>query len=89
VTIDELVLGVSIALGVDPPSLCAAMDANADSAVSIAELIGAVEHALRGCRDRGRDRERGGAFKVPAVVLADVCATLRTEPASAPLCRLV
>jgi hypothetical protein len=49
VTIDELVLGVGIALGVHPPGRCTAMDANVDADVSVDELVAAVEHTLGGC----------------------------------------
>jgi ELWxxDGT repeat protein len=49
VAIDELVRGVGIALGATPVGACASFDGNADGAVSIAELIGAVNAALAGC----------------------------------------
>jgi hypothetical protein len=49
VTINELVLGVGIALGTQPVSACASMDANANGAVSINELVMAVNAALNGC----------------------------------------
>jgi hypothetical protein len=49
VTINELILGVGIALGAQPVSACVSMDANADGAVSINELVMAVNAALNGC----------------------------------------
>lgn len=49
VTIDELVLGVNLALGRDGPSECPAMDPNLSSTVEISELVDAVGHALYGC----------------------------------------
>ena len=49
VSIDELVRGVSIALGTLPVSACAAIDVDADGAVGIDELIGALDRALNGC----------------------------------------
>ena len=51
VGVDELVRGVSIALGVLPPEACAAVDTNGSTSVTIDELIGALERALRGCGD--------------------------------------
>ena len=52
VSVAELVLAVSIALGIQPASVCTAVDADADGLVSIAELVAAVTHALNGCGPR-------------------------------------
>jgi hypothetical protein len=49
VAINELVRGVSIALGSAPVDECPAFDADQDGAVSINELIAAVNAALEGC----------------------------------------
>lgn len=49
VTIDELMLAVSISLGQQVLAECAAADANADRTVGIADLVGAVRVALQGC----------------------------------------
>src|SRR5262249_33518837 len=49
VGIDELVRGVNIALASLPAGACAALDVDMAGAVSIAELIGAVNRALAGC----------------------------------------
>ena len=49
VGVDELVRGVSIALGVLPLEACAAVDTNGSTSVTIDELIGALDRALRGC----------------------------------------
>jgi hypothetical protein len=49
VSINELIVGVDIALGQAPPSACPAVDVNGDGAVSINELIAAVGAALNGC----------------------------------------
>jgi glucose/arabinose dehydrogenase len=49
VTIDELISGVSIALGGPPVSTCSALDANGDFEVTIDELVRAVSAALEGC----------------------------------------
>jgi hypothetical protein len=50
VTVDEMVRGVSIALGATPIAACPAMDRNQDSEIGIFELINAVSNALEGCR---------------------------------------
>ena len=49
VTINELVLGVSIALGSQPLSACSAFDGDHSGHVEIYELIAAVNRALTGC----------------------------------------
>jgi hypothetical protein len=49
VTVDELLLGVSIALGEIEQSQCPELDANGDSRVTVDELVAAVAHTLRGC----------------------------------------
>ena len=48
VTINELITGVTIALGSDAAA-CPDIDANADQAVTIDELVRAVSAALNGC----------------------------------------
>lgn len=48
VSIDELVRGVSLALGLRG-EVCAAMDVDADGGVEINELVAAVASALNGC----------------------------------------
>jgi hypothetical protein len=49
VTVNELILGVNIALGSQPASVCTAIDINGDGTVTINELIAAVTRALNGC----------------------------------------
>jgi Ca2+-binding EF-hand superfamily protein len=49
VTIDELIKGVNIALGIFSPGECPAFDRNGDGAVRIDELVRAVANALVGC----------------------------------------
>ena len=49
VAINELIVGVNIALGSTPLSSCPAFDANGDGMVGINELIAAVNNALNGC----------------------------------------
>lgn len=48
VTVDELILGVNLALGV-PADSCARLDASRDSTVSVDEIIQAVNALLVGC----------------------------------------
>jgi hypothetical protein len=49
VTINELILGVNIALGSQPLAVCHSLDTSGDGQVAINELIVAVNHALSGC----------------------------------------
>jgi len=49
VTIDELVLGVIIALGEQQPSECPGLDQGANGRVEVNELIAAVNNSLTGC----------------------------------------
>jgi hypothetical protein len=49
VTINELILGVNIALGTTNLSQCPAFDPNGDGKVGINELITGVNNALNGC----------------------------------------
>src|SRR4051812_10432206 len=49
VVVNELILGVNIALDKADLSACPAMDVNNGQAVTIADLIAAVGHALNGC----------------------------------------
>jgi hypothetical protein len=51
VTINELILGVNIALGNAVLGSCRAFDGNGDCTVTINELISAVNAALGGCQD--------------------------------------
>ena len=49
VTVNELITGVSIALGELSASKCRALDADNDEKVSVGELVAAVNSALEGC----------------------------------------
>lgn len=49
VAIDELIVGVRVALGLQPLERCRAVDASGNAGVEIDELIAAVGNALRGC----------------------------------------
>jgi hypothetical protein len=57
VAINELVLGVNIALGLAARSACAAFDPN-NNGVSIDELVRGVSNALLGCRPTGNRAPR-------------------------------
>lgn len=61
VTIEELVLGVNVALGIAPPVSCPAYPACDVGPVCVADLIRAVRHALDGCP----------APVLPAIVASD------------------
>ena len=54
VTVDELIIGVNIALGSARLDQCSAMDSGADGEVTINELVSAVNAALNGCPFIGR-----------------------------------
>jgi hypothetical protein len=49
VTVEEILRGVTIALGGRELSVCPAYDADADSAVTVDEVVKAVDAALNGC----------------------------------------
>ena len=49
VTIDELVRGISIALGEMPIDVCRAMDTSGDGQIQVHEVVEAVTVALNGC----------------------------------------
>ncbi|MBX3026535.1 hypothetical protein KF840_16645 [bacterium] len=49
VAINELIIGVNIALGSQPITACESYDVNGDGMVTINELITAVNNALNGC----------------------------------------
>jgi hypothetical protein len=49
VTVDEVIAGVNIDLGVADMSTCVAFDANGDGQVTVDEITAAVSNALNGC----------------------------------------
>lgn len=53
VSVDELVLGVNVALGAAPGARCPAADRDRDGSVQVSELIAAVNAALDGCPATG------------------------------------
>jgi hypothetical protein len=53
VSIDDLTLTVAVSMGDRPIDDCLASDHNADVAVTIDEVVLAVDNALHGCGDGG------------------------------------
>ena len=49
VTVDEILVGVNIALGTAAPSACPNFDSNGDGSVTVDEILVAVNNALTGC----------------------------------------
>jgi hypothetical protein len=49
VTVDELIIGVNMALGVTPLSACPIFDADGDGEVTIDEILRGVNNTLEGC----------------------------------------
>lgn len=49
VSIEDLIIGVSIALGSQPVSACTAMDSSGEGSVTVDDLIRAITAALDGC----------------------------------------
>jgi ELWxxDGT repeat protein len=49
VTVDELVVGVSIALGISLADDCRGLDSDGDRRITVDELVAAVGYALTGC----------------------------------------
>jgi hypothetical protein len=49
VSVDELIVGVRIALGEAPPSECSAFDRDGNGSVGVDELVTAVHMTIRGC----------------------------------------
>lgn len=78
VTVDEIITGVNIALGIAPPSACPVFDTNGDRTVTVEEILQAVNNALSGCprgypspaaaHDSGRCGAAAAAPRVAAVL---------------------
>jgi hypothetical protein len=49
VSVDEIILGVRIALGEMPMSDCLPMDSDHDGVVTVSDLVAAINSALSGC----------------------------------------
>jgi hypothetical protein len=54
VTVDELVRGINIALGLQPVTNCPPFDTGGDGQVTVDEIVLAVNNALNGCQEEGR-----------------------------------
>jgi len=63
VTIDALVRGVNIALGMAALDDCSVFDANADGRLTIGELVAAVGNALNGCNDHSGEDAACTAYR--------------------------
>lgn len=90
VAVNELVIGVNIALLRTSIDLCASFDTNADDQVAVSELVGAVSNALRGCGFAGRyaatvelDGGASGTIELMAASNGQATGTLAiSEPAA-------
>ena len=60
VTINEVIVGVNIALGIMPMENCPAFDSSGDGQVTINELITGVNSALQGCQPTGTPTKTPG-----------------------------
>ncbi len=49
ITVDEILIGVNVALGVSPLSSCPPFDVDSSGTLTVDELVSAVDGALRGC----------------------------------------
>ena len=49
VMVDELIVGIDIALALTAVDRCGAFDLNDDSHVALDELVGGIDRAVRGC----------------------------------------
>lgn len=74
VQVNELVIGVNLALGIAAIEQCAAMDANRDGMVVINELVTAVSNALTGCPDTPAEivRPSDGVLVSAGTVAAEI-----------------
>ena len=62
VTVDEILIGISIALGQGSATACSPLDSNLDGLVTVDEIVVAVTHALIGCRRDTSATEQLGAI---------------------------
>src|SRR5262245_37450269 len=90
VAVNELVVGVNMALGNAPVQQCLSFDDNDDGRVAVNELVAAVANALLGCPFTGQftariDAGDGETATIELQVAADGSATgtLRVAPAAA------
>lgn len=74
VAINELIVGVNIALGAAEVSACASFDTNGDGTVVINELIAAVNNALNGCSEITPTQTATPTPVVTPIPTSEVCA---------------
>jgi glucose/arabinose dehydrogenase len=79
VSIDDLIRGVNIALGLQPVSFCAAMDSDGGGTVSVGELIQAVNSSLDGCPPASTP-----TASAPTTTTASAAATATTTLTASP-----
>jgi len=79
VTVDELIVGVNMALGARPVSDCPVMDANGDGQVSISDLIAAVRAALDGCPATPTETATSMAADTPTSTAIDTATPTPTD----------
>ena len=83
VTIDELILGVNIALGSGELSACPVFDTDGTGRVEIYELIAAVNNALNGCSaGPGGKSSKSGAIAITPDGHTVVAVNIDTDSAS-------
>ena len=71
VTVDELILGVNIALGSQDSSACEAFDTDDDNQVTVSELVKGVNNALGGCVSGDTLGERLFTVREDAIPMAE------------------
>jgi hypothetical protein len=79
VAINELIIGVNIALGSQPASACPSFDVNGDGEVTINELITAVNNALGAC-PTGGDTPTPTATRTPTTPTGPTATATPTTP---------
>ncbi len=73
VTVDEIVTGVNLALGVAPLAQCNPFDRDASGGVTVDEVIAAINNALSGCPDAPA-QSLFGVAATGAATVGQVCA---------------
>ena len=75
VAVEEIILGVRIALGEAAAADCLAMDADGSGTVAIDELLAGVRHALDGCAPSPTTSATGAATPTPTNTVAPTTGT--------------
>jgi pimeloyl-ACP methyl ester carboxylesterase len=84
VTIDELILGVNIALGTMSVDVCHAFDVNWDGQVTVEELVSAVDAALDGCPGTPLPTDTPAQTPVEGTPTSTPTPTTTATPTSSP-----